>query len=181
MGRTHWFSIEKARAQLGYEPDISSLEGAELMAKIHALSQPQGQGQGQGQGPARGSAVKPTHYFQLASVFIWALVGCGMGSLYMVAYRGTPAHFAALPAPLPFLLPYINSFALSLLSVSGLQVLFQLAVALHALEAVYSLTLCDRLGVIGVVQCLWFVQTLCLGFGSIRLLQRRLRQEQGLQ
>ena len=37
VGVTHYFSIEKAKNELGYEPEVNSHDGAKMMAEYYQL------------------------------------------------------------------------------------------------------------------------------------------------
>jgi nucleoside-diphosphate-sugar epimerase len=166
VGVTHYFSIAKAKAQLGYAPTISSDEGASFMGMEHALRQ------------RRGFPCQPSYFFRLAPLSVWLLVGSGMIALYWIAFFGDQLDY--FPAPLPTLLPPLLKFGLFIFrSQANLQILFRLAVSIHALEACWAVKLAEALGVVPHLRVLWFLQTLALGIGSLRLLRHREHQLRG--
>ena len=169
VGVTHNFAIDKARRELGYQPIVSSAEGATMMGMAHSLKS---------WGGRRAPSVRgPSYFFRLAPLAVWLLVAAGMVSLYWIAFFHADgfASFATLAAPLPALLQRLHSFGLLVFrSQANLKLLFQAAVGLHLLEAAYAWQLAAELGVAPALRVLWFVQTAALGFGSLRYLRQRL-------
>jgi nucleoside-diphosphate-sugar epimerase len=150
VGRTHCFSIDKARRELGYDPSITSEEGASFMARAHTLERD----------------VSAPNYFRLASWKVWLGVNLGMSGLYFAAYHDAASH--------GLVMTQVHRLGLFLFqSQANLQLLFQVAVGIHALEAVYSFVLTASLGVATPLRLLWAVQTFFLGYGALNMLLAR--------
>jgi hypothetical protein len=150
VGRTHYFQINKAKRELGYDPLITSEEGASFMARAHALERD----------------ANAVNFFRLASWKVWLLVNLGMAGLYLAAYQDASAH--------GLVMTHVHRLGLFLFqSQANLQLLFQAAVGIHALEALYSLVLTASLGVAFPLRLLWAVQTFFLGYGALNMLLGR--------
>ncbi|KAL5212062.1 hypothetical protein ABZP36_022909 [Zizania latifolia] len=143
VGVTHYFSYLKAREELGYVPRVSPREG--LAATISYWQERK-----------RKELDGPT-------IFTWLAVTIGMLALFSVA---------CLPPVGP--LKWVLAISLFIFrSMLAIQLVFVVAVALHAGEAVYAWFLAKKVDPINATG--WFWQTLALGIFSLRLLLKRAR------
>lgn len=162
VGRTHNFSIAKARRELGYDPSITSSEGADFMAM--GYSRP-------------GSSL---NYFQSPPLALWVIVNSLMALLYTVAFTD----LSLWTGPLGAALGAVRQLGLWLCMCvpssldPTLPRLFHLAVAIHLFEALLvAPAYCLHLGVRFDLSMLWVLQTLSLGGGSLQYLVARSRQQ----
>lgn len=152
MGFTHYFKIAKAKKHLGYQPTVTSTEGALRIAEIYAV-------------PLQDL---PRTYFAFAHMIWYFLVLTGMVLLWLVAY---------FPADAPLLQRHLSGvYALSLFlfrSQVNLRLVFVLAVIAHVVEALYAMILAHYWCYMqpGTVLS-WTLQTLLLGYPSLQLLLR---------
>lgn len=150
VGVSHYFSIEKAQRELGYQPALSSQQGAQKLARRFRKS------------------LSNENYFDLPSAPWWVSILMGMGLLGIVAYADPlgPLLHSPLIAP-------VNWLALVLFrSQSVLQGVFVAAVATHALEACAAMWLARVEGCRNTWAA-WGVQTFILGYPSMQLLYGR--------
>lgn len=156
VGVTHNFSIDKARRELGYSPSITSTEGSHLMAK-------------------RYREVDWTNYFSTPSAVWWISINIGMLVLavsalgpddYATSLSMSSSYLEMLFVPAKYL-----GYAI-FRSQTGLQVVLALAVAAHVCEGIYAGALTRRLGCSNTWH-LWAIQTLLLGFASLKLINER--------
>ena len=150
VGVTHFFSIERARRELGYSPTVNSEEGSRRIAKYYRRR------------------LSNADYFRTPSWIFWVLILFGIASLGVVAYDLCPQEG---PLWTYLLEPLLRLGLLLFRSREGLQMVFIAAVAVHVLEACIALfVMRDRYT---HTWGLWFVQTLLLGYPSLRLILRR--------
>lgn len=156
VGETHYFSIEKARKDLAYEPTLNSDMGGRRMGQFY------------------GNNFDNSNYFRIADLYLWVLIFLGMGLLFHFAHSNND--YASIADSNKLLIPMdiLQRFALLLFrSQENLKVIFDLAVATHVLEAIYATYIC-----IIDLKCrntwyMWSFQTFCLGYGSLQYLIRR--------
>lgn len=147
---THYFSIDKARRELGYRPRITTAQGAENLAKRYAAS------------------LSNEDYFELPALAWWIGVIGGMILTYMVAYC-RPESFLMKNA----FLQAVNSFAMAIFrSTTNMRWLFWTAVGAHAVEAAYAVYYARQHGCTNTWFA-WGLQTLILGYPSQQCLYRR--------
>jgi hypothetical protein len=152
VGVSHYFSIAKAQRELGYEPKISSEQGAQKLARRFRRS------------------LSNENYFDMPSAPWWAAILAGMGLLGIVAYADP--HGATLQLPV---IKQVNWLGLTIFgSQRNLQYMFVAAVVTHCCEAVAAMWLATVEGCKGTWG-LWGVQTALLGYPSLRLLYERRR------
>lgn len=152
VGRTHYFSIAKARRDLGYDPTITTPEGASFMAMSYARNH------------------SSENYFRLAPLITWVGVNAAMGLFYLVAYYDVQTFAAPMSIPLSL----VQQLGLAIFrSQANMRLGFTAAVAIHFVEACYSLRLTAMLGMSLLLQALWFIQSFFLGYGSLVYLLAR--------
>jgi nucleoside-diphosphate-sugar epimerase len=150
VGVTHYFSIEKAKRELGYNPLVTSTEGAERMAEYYRQH------------------FTNENYFQFAHPVWCFLVLAGMGLLYYVACWDTD-HLVEGHA-----LYYVKALAYAIFKTRlNLQIVLALACWTHIAEGVYAAYYAAR-----VIKCtntweLWLFQTVLLGYPSMKELLKR--------
>jgi len=184
VGVTHYFSIANATRDLGYIPTISSSEGALQLAKHYAAS----------------TAQSP-YFFEIASPIWFTLVLGGMIQLALVAYLDpssawltstTTSELSSSLCPsnsfcelllqwLPTWSPMIITQTLSACRTLGillfgsqrnLKSLFVAAVGAHVIESAMSVSVARYMKL--ETWPLWGLQTLLLGYPSLRILRQRL-------
>lgn len=149
---THYFSIQKARDELGYSPTVTSAEGAARIAATYA-------------------AHGDHDFFAFASPIYTVLVLLGMSLLAMSAFRdmAVPLGSGLLSR---LLLAPSEALGLAIFrSQLNLQYVFYGAVAVHVLEALVAWAVADK--VCKNTQGMWIAQTLLLGYPSLSLLLER--------
>jgi len=134
---SHWFVLDGAKRDLGWEPKVSTAEGyRRSMPWIEALAE-------------RTPYVARPHWAW------WVAVWGGLGLLFALTFSS--AAYGAWIEHLPM-------FPLQVL-----QIISAVAIALHVGEGLYAYLLAKRIGH-GEVATGWGIQTLLLGFPSLRLL-----------
>lgn len=164
VGRTHHFSIEKARKELGYDPSITSSEGADFIAMGYSKLHP-------------GSSA---NYFQCAPISLWLVINFLMALLYTVAFTDLSVWTGSMGVALGaaqqlglFLCARVPGFL-----DPTLPRLFYLAVSIHLVEAlVITPAYCLHLGVRADLTLLWVLQSGFLGGGSLQYLFARAKKE----
>lgn len=150
VGATHYFSINKARKELGYNPRVTTAEGAEKLAKHYR------------------STLTNADYFELPSLLWWVGVIVGMVLTYIVAYC-KPTHFLMRTS----FIQAVNTVALAIFqSRTNLRWLFLAAVGAHVIEAAFAVHYARKHGCRNT-WLRWGLQTLVLGYPSQQLLYRR--------
>lgn len=148
VGVSHYFSIEKATRDFGYKPLLTTQEGAERIAKYYK------------------ARMTNVNYFRFASLISYALIAFGMGVLFLSAY-----HPQALSKRPPMhLLDDLGLFVFR--SRQGLQIVFWLAIAAHAVESCIALSVARAIGCTHTLS-MWGLQTFLLGYPSLSLLFAR--------
>jgi hypothetical protein len=155
VGVTHYFSIDKAKKELGYAPKITSSVGALRIAKYYQRH------------------YHTNDYFQFAHYIWYVLILAGMILLGLVAFKTTDytdsIHHMYLLAPVEWL-------ALAIFRTRfNLQMIFYAAVGVHVFEGLYAYSIarsfCKNTAE------LWLLQTTVLGFPSLRLLLDKVQME----
>ena len=172
VGVTHYFSIDRARRELGYNPKVTTKEGSERMGKKFATN------------------VNNKMYFRFAPLILCVLIGFGMGTLYYYAYSTEPGieteilwnewSGAVYNKSIPMWKFYFNIsayklrlFALFIFqSQENLRIVFQLACLTHVIEAIIALYYAFSIGCQST-WLLWFIQTLLVGYPSLGILVNR--------
>jgi len=151
VGVTHYFSIDKAKRDLGYLPSITSQQGAQRIA-LHYRQQ-----------------LSNENYFEMPAWYWWTSIIVGMLLTGLVAYCAPEGPVLTSPILWP-----VNQLALLIFrNQFNLQVLFISAWAVHAGEAIYAVRLAqNQLGVKNTL-LLWFLQTFLLGYPNIQLIKQR--------
>jgi 3beta-hydroxy-delta5-steroid dehydrogenase/steroid delta-isomerase len=140
---THWFSIDKARRDLGWTPAVSTQDAlARCLPYCRELLGTLG----------KADTVERPHLGWWVSILV------GMTVLGILAFNGTAYHAWHT---------HVTTYTPPL----ALRITFVLAVALHLGDAIYALRLAKRIG-LGTAWG-WFLQTLALGYPSLRLLKKR--------
>lgn len=146
VGVTHYFSILKAKQELGYVPMVSPREG---MANTISYWQER----------KRRSVDGPT-------IYAWLFCVIGMSLLFTAAY---------VPDFGPVSLSPLRAFVLFFFrSMWAARMIFILAVAAHVGEAIYAWYLAKKIDPSNSKG--WFWQTFVLGIFSLRLLLKRARK-----
>lgn len=145
VGVTHYFSILKARQQLGYVPFVGPKEGMQRTLEFWKMKQ------------AR-DLISPELYYWIASIGGMILTFC----------------CAFVPSPFMGVFEWIRQVALFIFrSQIIIRAVFVIAFLFHLGEGVYAWLLARRVDPANAKG--WFWQTLVLGFPSLRLLLRRSR------
>uniref|UniRef100_A0A0D6QXP4 3-beta hydroxysteroid dehydrogenase/isomerase domain-containing protein n=1 Tax=Araucaria cunninghamii TaxID=56994 RepID=A0A0D6QXP4_ARACU len=143
VGITHYFSILKAKQELGYTPIVKPEEG--MKATITYWKE------------------KKREKVERPNIFAWLFCVGGMFLLLCVAF---------MPSSYLGPLVWVKSFGILLFrSVRNLQILFWLSALTHLIEAIYAYFLSQRVDPANAKG--WFWQTFALGFPSLRLLLKR--------
>ena len=107
----------------------------------------------------------PEKYFKYANPFTYMLVIVGMTTCHLGCYNphAVPDQYMG---PIGWLFRYlVYSHPLAI------QVIYHSAIIVHVGEAIYSLHVAKSKGITdSATRLKWFLQTLLLGFGSLRLL-----------
>jgi len=155
VGVNHYFSIKKATQELGYKPFFTSQEGALQIAGYY------------------GCCLHNHDYFDFPPIILWILIIYGLIMLTLVALLDPIDPMSILHSP--FISP-INQLAYFIFQNQfNLQIILILAIVAHILESMYAMILAR-----GKLDCrntwyLWVIQTLLLGYPSLRLLIERER------
>ena len=108
------------------------------------------------------------HYFQYVAFYWWPLVLSGMIILYYFAFY----EYNITTEWLKIILDPLRNFAFAVFKHAiVLRVVWRLALIAHFCEAVYAVNICIDIGSLKIGS--WFVQTLLLGYPSLRLLLKR--------
>lgn len=143
VGITHYFSILKAKQELGYTPIVKPQEG--MKATITYWKE------------------KKRKDLEMPNIFAWLFGLGGMFQLFCCAFI-PPLYLG------PFV--WVRSFGLLVFqSIKNLQILFYISALLHITEACYAWLLARRVDPSNVKG--WFWQTFALGYFSLRLLLKR--------
>jgi 3beta-hydroxy-delta5-steroid dehydrogenase/steroid delta-isomerase len=140
---TNYFSIEKAKHELGYEPLVSQSEGVQQSLEYCKV------------------LLEKTNVVKRPHIGWWISILGGMTTLGIVAFNESAHHF-------------FSTYILSGIPMAYFQMIFYTAVLIHIVEAIYSLRL-TRLHHLKDVSIGWFFQTLLLGFASLRLLLKEIK------
>eukprot|EP00933_Yihiella_yeosuensis_P053743 TRINITY_DN52036_c0_g1_i1.p1 TRINITY_DN52036_c0_g1~~TRINITY_DN52036_c0_g1_i1.p1 ORF type:complete len:526 (+),score=48.97 TRINITY_DN52036_c0_g1_i1:188-1579(+) len=172
VGVTHYMDISKARRDLGYNPKISSQQGAAEMGKIFDVVQ---------DGQLRPGAFK--NYFRLSATIWWVLIVYAMSALHSIAYHSPDEMNSVCYAwsdrfgSRAVMCPLLEQTGLFLFrSRSVLQFVFKAATLAHAFEACVAYRLCQKHGVGVFATTLWVTQTFILGYPSLSLLLNHFRE-----
>ncbi|KAJ7286669.1 hypothetical protein O6H91_Y322900 [Diphasiastrum complanatum] len=143
VGVTHYFSLLKAREELGYVPLVDQKEGIRNTLAFFKEKEKKG-------------VIRP--------LFIWwFLIVFGFFALFCCAF---------VPRPFLGPMKWLQSLGILLHgSVKNLQIVFFLAWLAHLLEASYAWRLAKKVDTMNAKA--WFEQTLLLGYPSLRLLLKR--------
>lgn len=143
VGITHYFSILKAKQELGYTPIVKPQDG--MKATITYWKEKK-----------RKEVDRP-------NIFVWLFCVGGMFQVFCCAFI-PPLYLG------PFV--WVRSFALLMFqSIRNLRILFCLSALAHIAEACYAWFLAQRVDPSNVRG--WFWQTFALGVFSLRLLLKR--------
>ena len=158
VGVTHYFSIEKARRELGYDPEVNSHDGAKIMADYYQL---------------KGVPGEHKDFFRVVPLKWYAPILGGLYACYCVAFQE--------PALWDTLGPIYSTIMRSLLALGlavfrnkfMLTLVFYAAVMAHAFEALYAYGVALELGCTSTICCLWLLQTFIFGGPSLTILTAR--------
>ena len=147
VGITHYFSILKARQQLGYVPFIDQKEG--MRRTIDYWKDRQAK-----------EVISP-------GLYIWIAILGGMVAVFFCAF---------VPPPFMGFFEWIRRLAFFLFRKKGIiQAIFVISFLLHVGEAMVAFRLAKQVDPLNVKG--WFWQTFALGFPSLRLLIKRSREK----
>eukprot|EP00457_Paulinella_chromatophora_P005413 gb/GEZN01005430.1/.p1 GENE.gb/GEZN01005430.1/~~gb/GEZN01005430.1/.p1 ORF type:complete len:483 (-),score=32.85 gb/GEZN01005430.1/:91-1539(-) len=150
VGYTHYCSIEKARKELGYKPEVTSVQGAERLANFYSKT------------------VSNENFFEFSVLIWWILVIGGMSLTGMLGGMVSKECIASSP-----FLTFFDGIAKGIFhSQENIMIVFQLAVATHVLEATWAIKVAREDGCSNT-WWMWFIQTLVLGYPSLGLLYKR--------
>jgi hypothetical protein len=202
VGVTHFFSIDKARRELGYSPTLTTQEGARRIAHRHRLVECAA---GPGVPRTTNCAVNSL-FFRVAPWYWWMACVGGMALVLYLAY-----YDAGLEVPLTsaaevgvamrgamrgasvvevceqvvLLLQLVGDFCLGQLrllaytlfgSRVGIQWVWTLAFGTHLLEAAFCVAVADGIGVCPLMLVPWFIQTTLLGGPSLTIVLDRMHR-----
>jgi hypothetical protein len=148
VGVTHFFSIEKAKKQLNYEPKINSFDGAQEMGNFYANN------------------LHNDDFFEFVGLGFVLSILLGMVLLGLISLldlttiqNSSFLNFVYIIGTFIFQTQFI------------LKIVFIVAVLCHLLEGFYA-------GFIAYSKCkntwvFWFLQTVLFGYFSLRLLLKR--------
>jgi nucleoside-diphosphate-sugar epimerase len=153
VGVTHYYSITRARLELGYSPTVNTTEGSRRVAAYY------------------GRLLNNQDYFRFAPLVMWVLVVGGMAVTFILGYELYPWNDSFRTIVLN---PLLRIGLLLFRSLLGLKVLFWTAVLAHILEAFLALQALQGNEYSNTWQ-LWFLQTLFLGYPSLKLIYERNR------
>jgi hypothetical protein len=109
----------------------------------------------------------PVSTFRLVHPLVYIFVLFGRSSLYL------SASYPVMPHPFGWLQPVQDLAFLLMRNQTVMSVVFIIAISLHVGEAAYVLlVLLDRKAVAGWDRLWWTMQTLAVGYPSLRLLRR---------
>jgi hypothetical protein len=160
MGITHYFPPRKAMNELGYQPTITSHQGAYNIAQHYKLN-----------------PDKDIYYFKSPNMITWSLVLGGMYTLYLSAFHTattptTPVSSTSSPFSIEWFLKYNEQLGLLIFrSKFGLKMAFYAAMSTHMIEGIYAgkVALVDQ-HLSFTTSFAWFTQTFLLGYHSLSLL-----------
>ena len=140
---THYFSIEKAKKELGYQPTIDSTTGAARLA-LHY------------------SKWSDDNFFQFSEGYWYVLIGLGMYLTYRVGFFPSAANSWILGYE------YIEKLSLAMFRKQEVvQWVFYGAVLTHIGEAMVAFRIANNC--FKNTKYLWFLQTFLLGYPSLKL------------
>jgi len=190
-GETHYFSIEKAKRDLLYEPSISSTEGSKQMGEVYRKN------------------LNNHFYFSTPHALWWLLILIGMTCLRVFAF--VDVDFSTVLAKEPTLFSFTSSMnstqyrltapsllayllntlvvvsrRVVLIALSNLQyvsycifkkrnnlkMVLSLAVAAHIIETMYAVKIAVSIGIKYTLP-IWILQTLILGGPSMNIILSR--------
>ena len=145
VGVSHFFSIDKARELLGYEPTVTSQEGSERLAKFYSLE--------------KGDI--PIHYYRFPAL-VWVVpILVGMGLISLMTFFPT-SHAGSVC--LDFFSPFFSYFAISMITYA--------AWLTHVGEASYAFYLARYKHKIAFQESIWwFITAFFIGFPSLKFLK----------
>jgi len=153
VGVNHYFSIKKASQELGYKPSLTSHEGALKIAEYYS------------------NCLHNHDYFDFPPIILWILIFYGLIMLSLVALLDPMNPSSILHSPL---VSPVNQLAYIIFQNQfNLQIVLLLAISAHVFESVYAMYLAIRRLDCRNTWLLWGIQTLLLGYPSLRLLIAR--------
>jgi nucleoside-diphosphate-sugar epimerase len=170
VGQTHFMDISKAREELGYNPKITTKQGAMQMAEEYSvidIHKDKGR-------------LKPgvfQNFFRLSPLPPWVVITSALWVLYSfaydtpddktdsVCYKWSDSYGDVNRTVICSWLEYIGLMLFQ--SRIGLQRVFVTAVIAHVFEAYIAYTVCRKHGIGFVATLLWTLQTFMLGYGSL--------------
>lgn len=156
VGVTHYFSIEKAKHDLGYHPKFDSTEGGQRMFKYYRLH------------------LNNENYFCIPDLYWWFLVFAGMALLGLFAFFDFDFAMLAQSQKIFTPLAFLQKLAFRIFKTRlYLQYTFYGAVITHILESINAAYMA-----MVTLKChntwyLWMIQTLFLGYPSQAYLIQR--------
>lgn len=157
VGVTHYFSIEKAKNELGYEPEVNSHDGAKMMAEYYQL---------------RGALGEHKDFFRVVPLRWYVPILGGLYACYCIAFQD-PASWDAIGPTYSAIMRPLLALGLAIFRTKFmLGVVFYAAVAAHALEAIYAYLVALDMGCRSTLW-LWVVQTFIFGGPSLTILTAR--------
>ena len=150
VGVSHYFSIDKARRELGYEPVVTSQEGAMRIAKHYH------------------EKLSNEDFFQFPAWYLQVGVFLGMLLLFLCAYCDAQGQLLQSAVMAPVLQLGLLLFR----SQAVLRTVFVSAEVVHVMEAIIAFRTASALGCANT-RYYWLVQTFLWGFPSLSLIQAR--------
>lgn len=150
VGISHYFSIDKAKKELNYQPILNSKEGSLLVGQYYLKN------------------LQNYNYFDYPHIIWWILILYGMIMLGMIALldRSSILLQSIYIKPIKDLGYYLFT------TQYNLKLTFVIAIILHIIEAMYAITIAINLGCFNT-WLLWSIQTFFLGYPSLQLLIKR--------
>jgi hypothetical protein len=144
VSRTHYFSMEKAKKELGYKPEFDSTEGGARLALYY-------------------SKWNDDNYFDYASWYYYLLIPLGMWLTYRIAFINHHENYQLI-----FGYSYLEWLAFTIFRKQiVIQWVFYLAVLAHLIEG--SIAYYIATSSFKNMKYIWFFQTLLLGYPSLSL------------
>ena len=157
VGVTHYFSIDKARQDLGYSPEINSSDGAAMMADEYMLM---------------GAPGESRDFFRLVPLKWYVPILGGLYACYCVAFQ-EPSEWDGWGLAYAVVMRGLLSLGLAIFRTKFMLVLvFYAAIIAHAMEATYAFVVARELGCVNTWP-LWVIQTLVFGGPSLTILTAR--------
>ncbi len=148
VGVTHFFSIEKARKELGYNPEFDSQVGAARLA-LHY------------------SKWNDDDYFEVADWYWYLSILAGLWLTFRVAFYESYANHELILG-----YKYIEWLSFTIFRTQTIvQFVFYAAILAHLVEGLIAYYVARTS--FKNTKNLWFLQTLCLGYPSLRLVLNR--------